>query len=379
MPGITGYIFAGLLMGNATTGILPSGLYESYSMITEIAVGLVALMIGAEFAWHKLRKIGRSIVVIMLAQLLAVFALVSGMLAVFGLALPFALLLGVVAVATEPTATVAEVQSMGARGRFVDYLFSVVALDDAACVILFSLVFAFVSRLWADGAVDNFMALGQFGWALTEIFLSLFLGCVAGFLIYWMIRHKQGRNEILIVSLGVMLITTALALTLHISPLLTNLTAGAVLINISPRNHRVLRIFESLTPPIYALFFVLAGTKLDPRLLLETGVVVWGGIYILFRGFGKYFGVYLGCRMSGVGPPLRENLGYCMLPHGGVALGLILLIQTSPIVGRMDIPGFEAMLTTMLNIVLLCVFFSELTGPPLTKMGLARGCEIDSE
>ncbi len=377
LPGISGYIIAGLLMNHTTTGLFPPDLYHSYSMITEVALGLVALTIGAEFSAAKLRRIGRHIVVIVLVQSVLVFALVAGMLTVFGLALPFALLLGVIAVGTEPTATVAEVQALGARGRFVDYLFSIVALDDAFCVVFFSFVFAFVSRMLIGGALDNSLVFSQILWALKEIFLSLFVGAIAGFILYRMIRGKQGRNEILIITLGILLINTALALAFNFSPLLTNLMAGAVLINISSRNYQILRILEPLTPPVYALFFVLAGTELDYRLVMQPGIVVLGAVYILFRAAGKYSGNYLGCRISGVRSPYRENLGWCMLPHGGVALGLILLIQTSPILSQVEMPQFETMLSSMLNIVLLCVFFSELTGPPLTKMGLLRGCEIE--
>ncbi len=375
LPVITGYIIAGLLMSHSTTGMFEEGLHESFKIVTEIALGLVALTIGAEFSLTKLRRIGRDVIIISCVQITLVFILVSGMLTVFGLALPFALLLGVIATATEPAATVAEVHALRARGRFVDYLFSIVAIDDASCVIMFSLVFAFVSRLVGGAGESNMISL-QVLWALKEILISLLLGIISGFTIYRMTRHKQGHNEIMIITLGVLFITTALAVSINLSPLLTNLAVGSILINISPRNHRILRTLEPLTPPVYALFFVIAGTELDYRIIMQPGILIWGAVYVLFRAIGKYFGVYMGCRLSGVEKPIRNNLGWSMLPQGGVALGLILLVQAAPITGRIDAPGFDTMLINSLNIILICVFVSELIGPPLSKMGIVRGCQI---
>ncbi len=376
LPAITGYIIAGLLMSHSVTGIFPEGLHDSLRIVTEIALGLVALTIGAEFSLTKLRQIGRHIMIITVCQIVIVFFAVAGLLFAFGMALPFALLLGIIATATEPAATVAEVQTLRARGRFVDYLFSIVALDDASCVILFSLLFAFVSRLLYGAAVEDTMVIVQVLWAIKEIFISLLLGIVAGFILSRMTRNKQGSNEILIIALGILFITTALAVTMNLSPLLTNLAAGSVLINLSPRNHRILRILEPLTPPVYALFFVIAGTELDYRIVMQPGLLLLGLVYVGSRGVAKYAGVYLGCRISRVEPSIRDNLGWCMLPQGGVALGLILLIQSAPIMTRVEMPEVEAMLINMLNIVLICVFFSELIGPPLSKMGLIRGAEI---
>ncbi len=375
LPTISGYIIAGLLMSHSITGVFPQGMHESFKIITEIALSLVALTIGAEFSATKLRRIGRQVTIVTLVQIVVVFTLVSTMLWLFGLGLPFALLLAVIATATEPAATVAEVQYLRARGRFVDYLFSMVALDDAICVIAFSLMFAFVSRLLYGGVVEESMALSQSLWALREIGLSLLLGAVAGYVLSRMTWLKHGHNEIMLITVGIVFITTALAIVSNLSPLLTNLAAGSVLINMSPRNHRILRTLEPLTPPVYALFFVIAGTELDYRIIMQPGILLLGGVYIVFRSLGKYSGVYLGCRISGVGRPFRENLGWCMLPQGGVALGLILLIQSSPIISRINQPELDNMLVNMLNIVLLCVFVSELTGPPLSRMGIVRGCE----
>jgi len=375
LPEISGYIIAGLLVSPSLTGLFSEAHQESFHFITEVALGLVALTIGAEFTLGKLRHIGRGVIIITFVQVIVVFSLVSSAMWLMGLALPFALLLGMIATATEPSTTVAEVQSLRARGRFVDYLFSVIALDDAVCVVFFSLMFAVISRLLYGYALDGALAFQQVLWAMKEIVVSLMLGIVAGMLLHRLTRLRKSTNEILILSMGIIFITTAAALVYNLSPLLTNLAMGALLINASRRNYRIMRTLEPLTPPVYALFFILAGTKIDYRILAQPGILLLGAVYIAVRAGSKYGGVYLGCRFSGVTGPIRRYMGWCMVAQGGVSLGLILLVQSSPLVVRMNDPGVDMILTQMLNIILMSVFVSELIGPPLTKMGILRGCE----
>ncbi len=376
LPKITGYIVAGLLVGESVSGVFPSHMNESFKIITEVALGLIALTIGAEFSAAKLRRIGRAAVVITAVQILTTFVAVTGGLLLFGTEVPFALLLGAVATATAPAATVAVVQALRARGRFVDYLYSVVALDDAGCVILFSVVFAFTARLLGGGAeVGGDVGAGVFR-AMMEVVFSVLLGVLGGVVLHRITKDKHATNEILIVLLGVIFITTALSIVFHLSPLLTNMATGSALVNLSVRNHRLFRILEPFTPPLYALFFVIAGTELKLDVILRGDVLLLGTVYILARAVGKYGGIWVGCTMSGIGKPIRENLGWCMLPQAGVAIGLVLLVQASPLMQGLS-AGQQAVIHNMVNIVLLSVFVNELVGPPLSKMAIIRGNQME--
>lgn len=374
-PEITGYIVAGLLVGESVTGIFPDHMNESFKIITEVALGLIALTIGAEFSAAKLKRIGRAAVIITAVQIVATFVAVTGAMLLLGMETPFALLLGAVATATAPAATVAVVQALRARGRFVDYLYSVVALDDAGCVILFSVVFAFTVRMLGAGGETASVASGVLH-AFMEVGFSLLMGALSGFLLHKMTKNKQGTNEILIISLSLIFITTACSIVFHLSPLLTNMAAGSVLVNLSARNHRLFRILEPITPPLYALFFVIAGTELKLDVILRGDILLLGSVYILARGLGKYGGVWAGCAMSNIGRPIRGNLGWCMLPQAGVAIGLVLFIQASPLMNGLP-PEQEALIHNMVNIVLLSVFINEMVGPPLSKMAIIRGTQIE--
>jgi len=375
LPEITGYIVAGLLVGESVTGIFPDHMNESFKIITEVALGLIALTIGAEFSASKLKRIGRAAVIITLVQIVATFVAVAGGLILFGMETPFALLLGAVATATAPAATVAVVQALRARGRFIDYLYSVVALDDAGCVILFSVVFAFTARMLGAAGEAASAASGILH-AFMEVGFSLLIGALGGFFLHKMTQNKHGTNEILIVSISLIFLTTACSIVFHLSPLLTNMAAGSVLVNLSARNHRLFRILEPLTPPLYALFFVIAGTELKLDVILRGDILLLGSVYIIARGIGKYGGVWAGCAMSGIGKPIRGNLGWCMLPQAGVAIGLVLLIEASPLMQNLSADQ-QALIHNLVNIVLLSVFVNELVGPPLSKMAIIRGNQME--
>ncbi len=375
LPEITGFIIAGLLMGEHISGIFPAHMNDSFKIITEAALGLIALTIGAEFSFGKLRRTGKGVLIITLMQLILTFIAVAAGLRFFGLRLPFALLLGAIATATAPAATVAIVQSLRARGLFVDYLYGVVALDDAGCVIIFGMTFAFVSGILQVDAEATNSAIFVFH-AILEVVFSLLIGAAGGFLLHWIVRKMKNSNEILIISLGVIFMSTAVSIVFHLSPLLTNMASGAALINLSARNHRIFRILEPLTPPLYALFFVIAGAELNPFVVAQREVLILGSLYILLRGLGKYIGVWIGSAAVRTSVPIRDNLGLCMLPQAGVAIGLVLFVEASPITAKLGPEGLAAV-TTMINIVLLSVFVNELIGPPLSKMGIIKGNQME--
>jgi len=373
LPEITGYIISGLLMGDALFNLVPHD--SDLTIVTDVALALIALTIGGEFSLSILKAMGREVVILTVFQILLTYIVVTVSLVVFKLALPFALLMGAIATATAPAATVAIVQSLRAHGRFIDRLYGVVAMDDAGAVIIFSISFALATGMLSPETASAGHGAGTLILhAFTEILFSLLLGALFGFFIHKATRKHSNNGEILILTLALVLLETALALFLHLSPLLTNMAAGAVLINISPRNHRIFRTLEPLSPPIYALFFIIAGTELNPSALIKKEILVLGAVFIVSRALAKYWGVYFGARAAGSAQNVKKFLGFCMLPQAGVAIGLVLMIQTSPVI--LTLPeSQQATISLMVNIVLLSVFFNELTGPPLSKYAIIRAME----
>ncbi len=375
LPAITGYIFTGLLLGDSLTGIIHTEMTETLRTITDVSLGIIAITIGSEFGLPKLRKLGKGIVIITIIQILVTFSVVSVCLAFCMMPLPYALLLGAIASATAPAATVVIIQNLKARGDFVDTLYGVVALDDAGCVILFAAVFACVEGFFGPATNAVSSAFATLEHAVLEILFSLLLGVAEGFILHALTRKLKRNNERLILALGCIFLFTAISISLKLSLLLTNMMAGVVVTNVSRHSKRVLLSVTPLTPPLYAAFFAIAGTELSLKVLGDWWVLFLGSVYICSRAIGKYSGVWLGGRIAKSPPGVANHLGLCMIPQAGVAIGLVLLLQASQFLVQAS-PEVKEAFNQIVNIILFAVMINELVGPPLSRWAIIRGADL---
>jgi Kef-type K+ transport system membrane component KefB len=382
LPEISGFILAGLLVNIFSGGHIHHQLNDSLHVVTEAAIGLLALSVGTEFSAKKMRRIGRNIFTISLLGILITFITIYlacvGLVQLFPdlpIGHPYAILLAVIGCATAPAIIVAEVHHLRAHGRFIDYLFGTVALNDAFCVIIFGLAFPIVMNvLHAESA-----SLYTLKASLREIGLSMLIGAIAGALLHFLTQKIRNGAECLIVTIGLVFIMTGLAIILHLSPLLANMVMGAVLINLSSGNHRLFKQIEPLTPPIYALFFVIAGIEINPSVFLNQPIFLASLFYITVRAIGRHAGSYFGCLACGLPSPIRRNLGLCTLSQGGIALGFVLLIQTSPLVtGMPESDPLFGIFPQLVNIILSSIFINELASPFFLKSAIIRGNEMEN-
>jgi Kef-type K+ transport system membrane component KefB len=180
-------------------------------------------------------------------------------------------------------------------------------------------------------------------------------------------KFIRTQTELLIYTLGFILLTTGLAILLHLSVLLANMFLGTVLININKSNFEFFDVLKLIDSPLYLLFFVLAGTNLEIGLL--KGIGITGIIYIFFRTTGKTVGSVWGGYIVKVEERIRRYLGLGLLPQAGVALGCALIAKS-------DFPNIGSMIFT--TIVATTVIY-ELIGPICTKYALQKAGEINIE
>ncbi len=372
LPEITGFILAGLLMGTGGLAILGPGASEELAVVTEVALGIIALTIGGELRLAKLKRMYRSVAWITCGQFVLTFAGVAAVLILLSFPPPFALLLGAVATTTSPAAVIAIVQSMRARGKFVDHLHGTVALGDAASIAVFGVILAMMPAMLGTAPAAD----GLIWRAIVDLAMSVLLGAGIGFLVFATTRRQSNPGEVMILTLGFLFLSTSLAVSLRFSPLLMNMAAGAAIANLSAGSTRIFRTLEPLTPPVYALFFVVAGTKLNPSLLFSPEVLVLGGAFVVARWIGKYAGAYAGAALGGSGRGIRAWIGAGLFAQAGVALGLMLLLQAAAELDQ--IPGLPLdVVRTATNIVLLSIFVNEITGPPIAKVAITRALELE--
>lgn len=387
LPAVTSYLVAGLLLGPFFLGRLGlSGFgigfgsleqVDSYSIITQVALGFIAFVIGNEFRLSSLESMGKQAITVGILQAVVTTLLVDAALVVLHLLRPdvismaSAITLGAIAAATAPAATLMVVKQYKADGPLTHLLLMVVAIDDAVGLVLFSASFGIANAL-EQGRVDLISVLVE---PIVEIVFSLGLGAIAGFCLNQLEVYFHSRSKRMSLSVAFVLLTVGLSMvTFEIGPvhcgfslLLVCMMTGTVFCNVCPTSDELMDRLDRWVSPINILFFVLSGAELDLKILSNPMVLLIGVIYIAARSFGKISGSYMSCRMTKCSPSIQRYLGITLLPQAGVALGMAAeAAELSD--GHM-----------VRNVVLFSVLVYELVGPTLTKLSLTAAGEIRPE
>lgn len=361
LPNVTGYLLAGLLLGPSVFGFLPSGFIHELELVSEMALALIALTVGAEFKLTYLKKVGIKPLIIAVFEALAAMLLVTLTLLALGFGIETALLLGAIASATAPAATIMVVKQYKSKGPVTDMLLSVVALDDAVALISFGFAMAVVNTLRHPGESSLVMSIAQ---PFIEIIGSAVIGFALGLLFKLPLRFFKKSSNRLIILLGFAFLGSSLASMLGLSPLLLCMCMGAAVINFCADGADILDITDSITPPIFLMFFVVSGAELNLSILPQIGLI--GVAYILARVVGKIGGASAGAIVTKAPPAVKKYVGFTLVPQAGVAIGLSLLAaQALPEIG-----------TTIQAVVLCATLIYEIVGPACTKLALKKAGEI---
>ena len=386
LPAVTSYLVAGLLLGPFFLGRLGLSGWgigfgslaqvESYGLITQVALGFIAFVIGNEFRLTTLESMGRQAITVGILQAVVTTALVDLALVVLHLLRPdiismaSAITLGAIAAATAPAATLMVVKQYKANGPLTHLLLMVVAIDDAVGLVLFSASFGVANAL-EQGRIDP---LGVIVEPLVEIVLSLGLGALAGFVLNQLEIYFHSRSKRMSLSVAFVLLTVGLSMvTFQIGPvhcgfsLLVCMMTGTVFCNICPTSDELMDRLDRWVSPVNILFFVLSGAELDLNILSNPLVLLIGVVYIASRSLGKISGSYFSCRATRCSDNIQKYLGITLLPQAGVALGMAAeAAELSD--GHM-----------VRNVVLFSVLVYELVGPTLAKLSLTAAGEITPE
>ncbi len=365
LPSVTAYMICGIILGPYVSKVITPDFLQASTFISNIALSLVAFSLGQNFTRAKLRNIGKSVFAISVGEVLGAFLLVSAaVLLVTHQPWPIVLILGAIAPATAPAAVVMVTREYRAKGRFTDTLLGVVAIDDAWSIILFAFCMAVAKSLTGmhGGVLAHIFS--DIIHALWEIFGSIVLGVIMGMILAYLLRFIKTRTNLLLYVLGIICITTGLSYFLNFSLLLTNLVLGATVANrIATDNiYEVLRSFD---PPIYLLFFVLAGANLEIMSLYSLGLLSL--LYVLTRLPGEMVGAFFGAHLSKAEAKVKKYIGLGLAPQAGVAIGLALFAKN-------QFPGEIG--DVVLSTVIVTTILYEIIGPVLVRIALEKADEI---
>lgn len=383
LPAVTAYLITGIIFGPFVIGKLGiEGLgfnslkqVEDYSILCDLALGFIAFSIGNEFRLSQLKKIGKQATTVGIFQAVFATILVDVALIAFSLLrpdvlpLPAAIILGAVASATAPAATLMVVKQYKAKGEVTDILLPVVAIDDAVGLVLFAISFG-VAKTIDAGVINPISIIVE---PILEVVLSLSLGAIMGILFNFFERFFHSRSKRLAVSAGFVMLTVALSFLkfeiggIHIafSSLLSCMMLGTVFCNICDFSEELMERIDRWTAPLYILFFVLSGAELDFRVFASIMIVIVGIIFILVRSAGKYYGANISARMSNCSPNVVKYLGITLLPQAGVAIGMATKALELGEIG-----------VIVQSVTLFAVLIYEIVGPYLTKIALIKSGDI---
>ena len=385
LPDVTCYLIAGVLVGPLVLGqfhVPGLGFHsfefvEEMSLISDVALGFIAFSIGDEFRLSALKRIGRQAAVIAVFQAIAACLLVDvvliGLHMVLGDKLPLStcILLGAIATATAPAATMMVVNQFKAKGPLTDILLPIVALDDAVGLIIFA-VSNGIAKALINGEINTISILVN---PILEIGASLGLGAVLGWIFSEVEIYFNSRSKRLALAITFVILSTGFSkmhfaldngVEIGFSSLLVCMMCGTMFCNLCDFSDGIMYKTERWTAPIYVLFFVISGAELDLRVFGDLAVVGIGIAYILSRSAGKIVGASVSAKFMKCQESIQKFLGITLLPQAGVALGMSVTVAAE----------FGAEGTLVRNIVLFAVLIYELFGPIMTKMALTAAGEI---
>jgi Kef-type K+ transport system membrane component KefB len=368
-PAVVGYLLAGLVLGPSIFNIFSVGLLDKMGGFNDLALGLVAFIIGSEMRLSILRKMGKGIITIILSESFGAFLLVTLGVYLLTHKLYMALIFGAMAPASAPAGTAVVLQEYRAKGPLTDALYTVVGLDDGLAIMIYAFAAALAKLFLIGGTISFFKVVEG---PLFEILGAIILGGFTGIVFGYFIRKLHGKSDVLAVSLGAILVCTGLAKYFNVSVILSNLSLGMVFANLFLlANRRAHQAIQSISLPIYIIFFVIAGAHLQIKLLPALGLL--GLVYIITRITGLMGGAFFGATISKQDPVIRKYLGLGILSQAGVAIGLAILVTRE--FNTMGKTGQDLALLVINTIAATTIVF-EIIGPIATKFAISKAGEI---
>lgn len=372
IPQVVGYIVIGIILGASGFQILTPRVIAAMDSVSTIALSFIGFLVGGELKIGTIKKYGKQFVSILLFEAITpaivVFALVTVINYAFtknlAVSISLGLVLGAICSATAPAATTDVLVEYRTRGPLTTTVYGIVAMDDAVALILYTVASTIVSSILGGSNASFGIQLLHIA---KDIFGSILLGCFFGLIMELLSRklaNKEGR--MLSVSLGCLFLCTGIAQALNLDNILASMAIGFFAINFTKsKNNATFSIVEKFTPPVYVLFFVIVGAKLNVWIITPfLGVIAI--VYVIARTLGKSIGSTFGAWITKAPKTVQKYLPFCLLSQAGVAIGLSIAAGSD----FADSIGPQIML-----IITATTFIVQLIGPVFVKIGVTKAGE----
>jgi NhaP-type Na+/H+ or K+/H+ antiporter/predicted transcriptional regulator len=341
------------------------------------ALGIIGFLVGAEIKLSTLKKYGRQFSAILFAEGVLAFILVglsTGAVLYlishnFNVSLAGGIVFGAIASATDPASTLNVLQEYRSAGILTTTVIAIVALDDALAMTLYGLGTG-VAQMLSGSNVSTLKILFN---VLFELFGSIALGLTFGYIVNYILRRSSQHESSIATSFGLLLLCIGITNQLNLDVILATMSTGILIINKAPKRSReIIEYIKNLSIPIYILFFVLVGARLQLN-SLPGWLWMIIGLYIFFRTAGKYFGAALGATITHSPKVVKKYTGLSIFAQGGVAIGLS--IMASHHLNNITVTEGYLLGDVIIFGIAASTFFVQIIGPPAVKLAITLAKE----
>lgn len=371
LPHLTGYLVAGVIAGPHVLHFIDHDTVAELSQVNKLALALIALAGGLELRMSTLRELRKSLLWASLVQTVLVIGVVTGVFFVLsrfigftrdlpqGAVVGVSLLWAVIAVSRSPSATLGILSQYRAEGLLTRYSLAFVMSSDILVVLLMAGTMIIAHPLITPGAGISLESLGHLG---HEIYGSICVGTTLGLVLILYLKFV-GRHLTLVLLLLGFGFTEGVHY-LKLEPLLTLITTGFIVQNLSQQGEKMLHAIEETGAIVFVVFFATAGAHLDLPLLGQLWPVALALCFT--RAMATFFGQKLSSKLA-ADPPVLKKWGWSsMISQAGLTLGMSIVIESE----------FPQLGTAFGSLVIATVAINEVVGPILFKLALDRSGEI---
>ncbi|HUW18413.1 MAG TPA: cation:proton antiporter [Sedimentisphaerales bacterium] len=370
IPQIVGFVAMGIILG-PVLNIIPQKAVQSLELFNLVALGIIGFLVGGELKREIFVKFGKQVPIVLLYEGVTAFLLVGffSFLAMWYFsdwqtALAVGVVFGAICSATDPASTIAVLWEYKARGPLTSMLTAIVTLDDALALVLYAISVS-VAGLVTGHQESGFLT--ALAGVFYEMFGSVAIGVVSGVVLNSVLKRVDDSEKMLLFTISLVLLIIGAAITLGLDVILSAMALGVTLVNIKARKAQAaMEVLHKFSAPIYVLFFVLVGARVK---FSQVNTMIWVLVaaYVTGSVAGKTLGSYLGGVFSGAVRTVKNYLGFCLYPQGGIAVGLLIMASHR----------FESNISSiMLLVVIIGAFILQMIGPIGVKVGAGKAGEL---
>jgi Kef-type K+ transport system membrane component KefB len=368
VPEVVTLIVLGVLLGESLLGFFSTSFLDLSRPLVDLALAFIGFFIGGELKIDVLRRRGKRVSVILLSEALLTFVLVTSGVYLLTRQLHVSLILGALSTSTAPAATADVLWEYKSEGALTSNIFAIVGLDDAVALTIYAVAGTYAETMFVGEGFSPTSAVIRF---IPEIGGALITGGILGLALISLSREFRSKRDSLILAVGFVILCGAIAEYFAFSEILANMVLGLIFTNYCIEEEHEVEHVRDLISPLFILFFILVGARLQIRFLVEIGLI--GLTYLAMRILGKTLGASLGARISGSPEVVKKYLGICLFSQAGIAIGL-----ATDISHRLAVYGQEGIRLGIMvvNIITSTTIILNLVGPPLIKLAITRSGEI---